>query len=87
MTDTLQYRFDQAVARSQSLPKQPPAVLLDLYGLFKQATSGDATGKRPGPLDLKGRAKFDAWAARQGLAPAAAQEAYVALVDKLAGPA
>lgn len=87
MADTLQHRFDQAVARSQSLPKQPPAVLLDLYGLFKQATAGDVTGKQPGALDFKGRAKFDAWASRRGLPAAAAQEAYVALVDKLAGPA
>jgi len=85
MPTDLDTRFDAAVARSTSLPKQGPAALLDLYGLFKQATAGDATGKRPGPLDLRGRAKFDAWASRQGLAADAAKEAYIACVDKLAG--
>ena len=40
--------------------------LLDLYGLYKQATEGDVAGSRPGMLDLKGRAKFDAWSKRKG---------------------
>ena len=35
--------------------------LLELYALFKQATAGDVTGSRPGMMDFKGRAKFDAW--------------------------
>ena len=40
-------------------------------------------GKRPGMLDVKGRAKFDAWAGRKGLAAEAAKQQYVALVDQL----
>ena len=58
--------------------------LLELYGLYKQATAGDVTGKRPGMLDLKGRAKYDAWAARRGTDRDAAMSGYVALVAKLA---
>ena len=34
-------------------------------------------------LDLKGRAKFDAWAKRKGLSKDDAMKKYVALVDKL----
>ena len=82
--ESLRADFDAAVARSRSLPAQPPAVLLELYGLFKQASAGDATGKRPGMLDVRGRAKFDAWAARKGMAQADAQRAYIANVDALA---
>jgi len=35
-------------------------------------------------LDFKGRAKFDAWNARKGLAKDGAMTAYVDLVGKLA---
>jgi acyl-CoA-binding protein len=35
-------------------------------------------------LDLKGRAKFDAWEGRKGISKDSAMEAYVALVDRLA---
>lgn len=59
--------------------------LLALYALFKQSTAGDATGKRPGMMDVKGRAKFDAWAKLKGVQPADAMGQYVALVAKLLG--
>jgi diazepam-binding inhibitor (GABA receptor modulator, acyl-CoA-binding protein) len=61
-------------------------VLLQLYALYKQSTVGDATGSRPGMLDIKGRAKYDAWASKKGLTLQAAQAAYVAYVDNLIGP-
>jgi acyl-CoA-binding protein len=50
--------------------------------LFKQAPQGDATGSRPGMLDVRGRAKFDAWAKHKGKTKDAAMEAYIALVAK-----
>jgi len=57
--------FAAAQVRVKQLSKTPDAAeLLELYALFKQATVGDATGDRPGMLDFKGRAKFDAWASR-----------------------
>jgi diazepam-binding inhibitor (GABA receptor modulator, acyl-CoA-binding protein) len=58
--------------------------LLSLYALYKQATSGDASGKRPGMLDLKGRAKFDAWSQVKGTASGDAKKKYVDLVADLA---
>lgn len=78
-------RFKEAKARVETLSSRPSNdQLLDLYGLYKQATEGDATGSRPGMLDLKGRAKFDAWAKRKGTSKEAAMQAYVDLVDGLA---
>ena len=78
-----QAEFDQALAEVKTLPNQPPETLLELYGLFKQATAGDVTGKRPGMLDFKGRAKYDAWSSRKGMSKAAAMDAYVAVVERL----
>jgi len=77
-------QFQQAVARARTLPEQPNEVLLELYGLYKQATMGDVTGEEPGPFDFVGRAKYDAWAARRGLTREEAMAAYIARVDQLA---
>ena len=75
---SLQEEFDATVKRVNGLPSAPPSnVMLDLYGLYKQATVGDATGKRPGITDLRGRAKFDAWAGRKGLSKEDAMRAYI----------
>ncbi|GAA4390680.1 acyl-CoA-binding protein [Tsukamurella soli] len=57
--------------------------LLALYATFKQATKGDAVGKRPGRLDFVGRAKFDAWAALAGTPADDAKDKYVATVARL----
>ena len=77
-------QFKDAKARVERLPSRPSNDrLLDLYGLFKQATEGDVSGSRPGMLDLKGRAKFDAWAKRKGVPKDDAMKQYVALVDAL----
>ena len=79
-------KFASAKARVEKLAKRPSNdELLDLYGLYKQATEGDATGSRPGMLDLKGRAKFDAWSKRKGTSNEDAMKQYVALVEKLEG--
>jgi acyl-CoA-binding protein len=77
--------FEDAQKRVKLL-KQTPSndELLELYALFKQATAGDVSGSRPGMMDFKGRAKFDAWTKKKGTAKEAAMSSYVALVDRLA---
>ena len=40
---------------------------LDIYALFKQATVGDVNTSRPGMLDFKGKAKWDAWESKKGM--------------------
>ena len=78
--------FAAAQVRVKQLSKTPDASeLLELYALFKQGTLGDAQGERPGMLDFKGRAKFDAWTAKKGGGKDASMQSYVALVEKLAG--
>ena len=37
-----------------------------VYALYKQATEGDVNTKRPGMLDFKGKAKWDAWKKQEG---------------------
>jgi acyl-CoA-binding protein len=79
-------QFEDAQKRAKQLTKTPSNDdLLALYALYKQATSGDVTGSRPGMLDLKGRAKYDAWSGKKGMSKDDAMTKYVALVDRLAG--
>jgi diazepam-binding inhibitor (GABA receptor modulator, acyl-CoA-binding protein) len=77
-------KFNDAKARVEKLSNRPSNdQLLDLYSLFKQVTEGDVSGSRPGMLDLKGRAKYDAWTKRKGVTKDDAMKKYVALVEKL----
>lgn len=76
--------FKDAAERVLKLNEKPSNKnLLKLYALFKQGSEGDIQGKRPGMLDVKGRAKFDAWKEVEGMSQSEAQEKYVALVDEL----
>lgn len=78
-------RFAEATGRVGKLKSRPSnEQLLELYALFKQATEGDVSGSRPGMPDLKGRAKYDAWAREKGTGKEAAMKRYVAVVEKLA---
>lgn len=78
--------FAKAQERVKTLKTAPSNdTLLELYSLYKQGTVGDVEGKRPGMLDLKGRAKYDAWAGRKGLTKDAAMQQYIALVNRLVG--
>jgi acyl-CoA-binding protein len=82
---SLRDEFDAAVGRVNQLPRTPSAgEMLELYGLFKQATAGDASGPRPGMLDVRGRAKYDAWAGRKGMSRDDAMRAYIAVGERLA---
>jgi acyl-CoA-binding protein len=82
MSDLAQ-RFADAQARIKPVTGLPSITMLDLYALYKQATAGDVSGDRPGMLDVRGRAKYDAWAKHKGQSRDAAMEAYVALVATL----
>jgi diazepam-binding inhibitor (GABA receptor modulating acyl-CoA-binding protein) len=83
MTD-LQKQFEQAVADSKTLSERPDNMtLLRLYALYKQASSGDVEGERPGFTDMVGRAKWDAWDALKGLSSTDAMQRYIDLVDEL----
>jgi diazepam-binding inhibitor (GABA receptor modulating acyl-CoA-binding protein) len=63
-----------------SLPNEKK---LEIYALFKQGSIGDVNTDRPGMLDLKGKAKWDAWNAKKGTPQEEAQQAYIDLVSAL----
>ena len=75
-------RFVDAQARIKPVTGLGNDTMLDLYALYKQATVGDVSGARPGMMDLRGRAKYDAWTKRKGMTRDAAMQAYIDLVAK-----
>ena len=76
--------FATALEEVENLPERPDNQdLLRLYALYKQATSGDVSGKRPGMMDFVKRAKFDAWADLAGTAQEDAMQGYVDVVEEL----
>ena len=80
----LKTQFEQAVADSKKLPEKPDNMtLLKIYALYKQATSGDVEGKRPGFTDMVGRAKWDAWNGLKGTSADDAMQDYIDLIESL----
>jgi acyl-CoA-binding protein len=51
--------------------------------LYKQATSGDIHGEKPGGFDFKAMAKFAAWEELKGKSSDEAMQEYINLVDTL----
>ncbi|MFT6147296.1 MAG: acyl-CoA-binding protein [Myxococcota bacterium] len=81
---SLDDQFTDAQALVKTLTSRPSnEALLSLYALFKQATAGDVSGKKPGMFDLKGRAKYEAWSGKSGLSNDQAKDEYIALVGTL----
>lgn len=80
----LKTKFDAAVANSKSLTERPDnATLLKIYALYKQASAGDNTDKKPGFGDMVGRAKWEAWNACKGTSAQDAMQQYIELIDSL----
>ncbi|MBX9612182.1 MAG: acyl-CoA-binding protein [Burkholderiales bacterium] len=76
--------FEAAVAQSKSLSERPDnATLLKIYALYKQATAGDNTEKKPGFGDMVGRAKWDAWNGLKGTGADDARQQYIDLIGSL----
>jgi len=80
----LKAQFEKAVAESKQLAERPDnTTLLRMYALYKQATTGDVEGKRPGFSDMVGRAKWDAWNEMKGTSAEAAMKNYIELIGEL----
>lgn len=81
---SLKEKFEAAMAESKNLPERPDNMtLLKIYALFKQGSSGDVEGSRPGFTDMVGRAKYDAWAALKGTSSDDAMQQYIDLIESL----
>ena len=79
-----QQAFEKAQQDVKTLTSRPSNDdLLFLYAHYKQGSDGDVSGKRPGMLDMVGRAKYDAWAKLKGMGKDDAMAKYVAKVASL----
>jgi len=78
--------FNTAAEEVKKLAAQPTnEEMLQVYALFKQASVGDCNTTRPGMLDMKGKAKWDAWDGMKGKASGDAEAEYITLVEELKG--
>lgn len=85
MTD-INSLFEQAATAAKSLPIRPDNdALLQLYALYKQGSSGDVSGEKPGFFDFVATAKYEAWEKLAGLSQEDAKNQYIDLVRKLGG--
>ena len=75
-------RVEEAVEEMKKLSNDKQ---LEVYSLFKQATVGDVNTARPGMLDMKGKAKWDAWKGREGMSKEDAEKAYAELITEILG--
>lgn len=83
----LEQQFEEAVANSKTLAEKPSnEILLKLYALYKQGTTGDAEGDGPSnPFDFVAKAKHEAWTELKGKTKDAAMQEYIDLVQQLKG--
>uniref|UniRef100_A0A670JVR8 ACB domain-containing protein n=1 Tax=Podarcis muralis TaxID=64176 RepID=A0A670JVR8_PODMU len=56
---------------------------LELYGLYKQSTMGNINIECPGMLDLKGKAKWEAWNQKKGMSKEDAMKAYISKANEM----
>ncbi|XP_013907668.1 PREDICTED: acyl-CoA-binding domain-containing protein 7 [Thamnophis sirtalis] len=81
---TLQTDFEAAATNVTKLKSKPTDdELKELYGLYKQATVGDVNTECPGMLDLKGRAKWEAWNLKKGTSKDDAMKAYISKTNEM----
>jgi len=82
----LNSRFEKASVAAKSLSEKPDNdTLLKLYALYKQGSTGDVSGNKPGFFDFVGVAKYEAWEKLKGISPDDAKTQYIELVSKLGG--
>ncbi|XP_030381219.1 acyl-CoA-binding domain-containing protein 5 [Scaptodrosophila lebanonensis] len=85
---SIEERFQAAVNVIKGLPKNGPyqpstSMMLKFYGLFKQATEGACTQKKPGFWDVVGKAKWDAWNDNRHLSKEQAMQRYVQSLQEI----
>lgn len=82
---TLEDEFKIAVQRTRNLNQRPSnQVLLRLYALYKQVTSGDIPEETfASASDIKTTAKYNAWDSLKGKSKEACMKDYILLVESL----
>lgn len=81
-------RFTAAQTKLNTLSDDPGnEAKLKIYGLFKQANVGPCNAKKPSSFNMVAKFKYEAWNGLGTMSKDDAMEAYIALVDELAGDA
>ncbi|XP_065839965.1 acyl-CoA-binding protein-like [Oscarella lobularis] len=77
--------FQKAAEDVKKLKSSPTnEEMLEIYGLYKQATVGDVNKGRPSFLSgFTEQYKWDAWDSKKGMSKEDAMKAYVAKVEEL----
>jgi len=76
--------FEKASVAVKTLTERPDDnTMLQLYALYKQGSSGDVDGPKPGFFDFVGTAKYEAWGKLAGTSQDDAQQQYIEFVKKL----
>merc|ERR1712178_7906 len=76
--------FETAQTRMTELKERPDnTAMLQLYGLFKQATTGKCDAPKPGMTEFVKKAKWNAWNSLGAMSQADAKLKYVELVESL----
>jgi diazepam-binding inhibitor (GABA receptor modulating acyl-CoA-binding protein) len=76
--------LEEAMSLTKKFTSKPSqSELLLLYGLYKQASTGDNNEDAPGGFDFVAAAKHNAWKSHTGKTKEQAAEEYIALVNDL----
>jgi diazepam-binding inhibitor (GABA receptor modulating acyl-CoA-binding protein) len=81
--------FEKAAQQIRDSAQLAPSITMNddehdlIYGLYKQGTVGDNITEKPGMLDFKGKAKWEAWNKVKGKSKEQAQAEYVELARTL----
>ena len=82
----MEEQFEIAIKAINGLSTKPSNDnLLKIYAFFKQAREGDISFARPSILNMKGRAKWDAWKKLEKMDKQDAMAIYIALAYSLTG--
>jgi len=81
---TIQEKFEDAKKKVLTLKEKPSnEIMLNLYGLNKQASIGDLNIDPPKMFDFVAAAKYNAWKAYTGLKKEDAMKKYIEAVEGL----
>ncbi len=84
MDTRLQDQFNISSIVVKKMKKTPTNdELLELYSLYKQATTGDCNTPKPSFLNIREKSKWNSWKKLSGMEKKHAMFLYVKLVEKL----
>ena len=84
MMTSIEEKFKKASESVKNLKNRPEdEILLQLYGLYKQATIGNINIPQPWAIQVEKRSKWDSWKMFENMPKAVAMTKYVEIVDNL----